>query len=47
MVKVIGISGRKQSGKNTAANYIAGSILKAKNMMVQDFVITDVGSSVH
>ena len=43
MVKVIGISGRKQSGKNTAANYIAGSILKSKNM-IQDFVITEVGS---
>ncbi len=42
-MKIIGISGRKQSGKNTAANYIAGSILKAKNM-VQDFVITDEGS---
>ena len=42
-MNIIGISGRKQSGKNTAANYIAGSILKAKNM-VQDFVITDEGS---
>ena len=42
-MKIIGISGRKQSGKNTAANYIAGSILKAKNM-IQDFIITDEGA---
>jgi HlyD family secretion protein len=28
MVKIIGISGRKQSGKNTVANYINGQVLK-------------------
>lgn len=42
MVKIIGISGRKQSGKNTAANYINGHILKSKNM-VNDFYIDEDG----
>lgn len=42
MVKIIGISGRKQSGKNTIANYINGDILKSKSM-VNDFSISDDG----
>jgi hypothetical protein len=42
MVKIIGISGRKQSGKNTIANYINGDILKSKSM-VNDFSISDEG----
>lgn len=42
MTKIIGISGRKQAGKNTLANYINGSILKKRNM-VQDFYIDDDG----
>lgn len=42
MTKIIGISGRKQSGKNTAANYIAGDIFKTKNM-VSDFYISELG----
>ena len=42
MSRILGISGKKQSGKNTAANYIAGSILK-KLDMVQDFGITKDG----
>lgn len=42
MVKIIGISGRKQSGKNTVANYINGKILKEKNMIL-DFVINTNG----
>lgn len=42
MVKIIGISGRKQSGKNTVANYINGSILLNKQM-VQDFFINEDG----
>lgn len=42
-MNIVGISGRKQSGKNTAANYIAGSILKSKGM-VKDFIITDEGA---
>lgn len=42
MVKIIGISGRKQSGKNTVANYINGDILKSKSM-INDFSISDDG----
>jgi hypothetical protein len=42
MVKIIGISGRKQSGKNTVANYINGSILLSKQM-IQDFFINEEG----
>lgn len=38
MTKIIGISGRKQSGKNTTANYINGEILK-KYSMIEDFYI--------
>jgi hypothetical protein len=45
MVKIIGISGRKQSGKNTVANYINGSILLSKQM-VQDFFINEDGQLV-
>lgn len=41
-MKIIGISGRKQSGKNTVANYINGDILKQKNM-INDFYIDDNG----
>lgn len=33
MVKIIGISGRKQSGKNTCANYISGYILKSLGLI--------------
>jgi hypothetical protein len=42
-MKIIGISGRKQSGKNTAANYINGVILKQRNM-IEDFKINDDGA---
>lgn len=42
MTRIIGISGKKQSGKNTVANYINGCILKSKNM-IQDFDITNNG----
>lgn len=41
-MKIIGISGRKQSGKNSCANYITGHILKAKEM-VQDFHLSNEG----
>lgn len=41
-MKIIGISGRKQAGKNTCANYITGHILKSKEM-VQDFHTNDDG----
>lgn len=43
MVKIIGISGRKQSGKNTVANYINGQVLKERSM-INEFVISDDGS---
>lgn len=42
MVKLIGISGRKQSGKNTVANYINGDVLKS-NSMINDFSINNNG----
>ena len=42
MVKIIGISGRKQAGKNTVANFINGDILK-QNGMIEDFIINDDG----
>lgn len=42
MTKIIGISGRKQSGKNTVANYFTGYILKKRNM-VQDYDISNNG----
>jgi len=45
MVKIIGISGRKQSGKNTTANYINGDILKSKGM-VTDFYLDEAGQLV-
>jgi len=41
-MKIIGISGRKQSGKNTVANYINGDILKRLGM-VKDFSINNDG----
>jgi hypothetical protein len=42
MVKIIGISGRKQSGKNTVANYINGSVLKTMSM-ISDFYLDEEG----
>jgi hypothetical protein len=42
MVKILGISGKKQSGKNTVANYINGYILKEKGL-IQDFIIDNNG----
>lgn len=41
-MKIIGISGRKQAGKNTVANYINGCILKQRGA-VKDFNITSNG----
>tara|TARA_B100001778_G_scaffold200638_1_gene165677 strand:- start:3604 stop:4329 length:726 start_codon:yes stop_codon:yes gene_type:complete len=43
MTKIIGISGRKQSGKNTVANFINGEVLKTKEM-ISNFNINDTGS---
>jgi hypothetical protein len=42
MVKMIGISGRKQSGKNTIANYINGDVLQGMSM-INDFSISAEG----
>ena len=42
MVQILGISGKKQSGKNTTANYINGRIL-TETEMVRDFYITETG----
>lgn len=42
MAKIVGISGRKQSGKNTVANFINGEILKSREM-VSDFFINEDG----
>lgn len=42
-MKIIGISGRKQAGKNTVANYINGHVLKQKNM-IHDYYIDETGS---
>tara|TARA_B100000073_G_scaffold346285_1_gene357330 strand:+ start:761 stop:1465 length:705 start_codon:yes stop_codon:yes gene_type:complete len=43
MTKIIGISGRKQSGKNTVANYINGKVLQGQDM-VKDFKLAEDGS---
>jgi hypothetical protein len=42
MAKIVGISGRKQSGKNTVANFINGTILQDREM-VMDFFINEDG----
>ena len=40
--KILGLSGKKQSGKNTAGNYVVGVFLKALKV-VNDFHISDKG----
>ncbi len=45
MTKIIGISGRKQSGKSTTANYINGDILMNRNM-VREYKIDEDGKLV-
>ncbi len=42
MTKILGISGKKQSGKDTAANYILGHIMK-KEGLTSGFKITPSG----
>ena len=44
-MNIIGISGKKQAGKNTAANYLHGLVLK-KMSMVEDFNIDSNGGLV-
>ena len=41
-MKIIGISGRKQSGKNTVANILHGLVLKKKGL-IKDFNIDGLG----
>lgn len=41
-MKIIGIAGRKQAGKNTVANCINGNVLLSKEM-IKDFYIDDNG----
>ena len=45
MVKIIGISGKKQAGKNTVANYMHGKVLKTEGM-VRDFFVNKKGELV-
>lgn len=42
MCKIIGISGKKQAGKNTMANYINGLVL-TKRGMIEDFLLGEKG----
>jgi hypothetical protein len=42
MTKIIGISGKKQSGKNTVGNIISGDIMLSMGM-VQDYNVNDSG----
>ena len=45
MVKILGISGKKQSGKNTAANHIHGLVL-TRLKLAKDFRLDDSGNLV-
>lgn len=42
MTVILGISGKKQSGKNTTANFLHGHVLKL-NEVIKDYEITDNG----
>jgi hypothetical protein len=42
MVQILGISGKKQSGKNTLANHIIGKSLLEQEL-IKDFYLTDTG----
>ena len=46
MARILGISGKKQSGKNTTANYIHGSILKDLKLARDFYIEEDTGSLV-
>lgn len=41
-MKIIGVSGKKRSGKNTVANFLNGMVMK-KNGLVADFRMTEIG----
>lgn len=40
-IKILGISGKKQSGKNTAANYIVGTFLKSLELVRETKITSD------
>jgi hypothetical protein len=42
MTKILGLSGKKQSGKDTTANFILGAVMK-KHKLISGFNITDKG----
>lgn len=42
MTKILGISGKKQSGKDTASNYILGSVMRRLSL-IREFKITPQG----
>jgi hypothetical protein len=42
MTKIIGFSGKKQSGKGTSANMLHGMVMKSRGM-VKDFRLSDAG----
>ncbi|MQF98476.1 MAG: hypothetical protein FI729_02965 [SAR202 cluster bacterium] len=46
MARILGISGKKQSGKNTTANYIHGNILKELNLARDFYIEEDTGTLV-
>ena len=45
MLNIIGIAGKKQSGKNTMANYMHGHVLKRMDN-ISDFSINNKGELV-
>lgn len=45
MTKIIAFAGKKRSGKNTAANFLHGHVLKL-NEVIKDFSINDTGELV-
>ncbi len=42
MTQIIGIAGKKRSGKNTVANFLHGYVLRKKGV-IKDFAINDTG----
>ncbi len=42
MTQIIGIAGKKRSGKNTVANFLHGYVLRKKGI-IKDFAINDTG----
>lgn len=43
MTQILGLSGRKQSGKNTAANFLLGLTMQGIGLIREEFLITDEG----